>query len=65
MVTKKKEVKELNEGITLTNYGIKNNIPFMILVGFGAYLETGLTDLHDETELNKSYKTYLATPGFI
>ena len=65
MVAKKKEVEDVKERITLTNYAVKNNISFMVLVGFRAYLETGLEDLHDETELDKSYKKYLATPGFI
>jgi len=64
-MTKKKEDKPVKEQISLQNYAIKNNVTDMILAGFKTHLKSRLEDLHDENELDKSYKKYLETPGFI
>jgi len=64
-MTKKKEDKPVKEQISLQNYAIKNNINDITLAGFKTHLESRLEDLHIENELDKSYKKYLETPGFI
>ena len=64
MVTKNLK-EDVKIKISLQDYAIINNIPFMILEGFKTHLNCKLTDLQDEKELDKSYKKYLETPGFI
>ena len=64
MVTKKVK-EEVKVELTLQDYAINENIDPITLAGFKAYLECELLDPQDEKKLDKAYKEYLETPGFI
>ena len=61
----KEERKEVKEIFTLQEFEIKNNIDIITLAGFEAYLNIEGLNLTSEKEFDKTYKKYLASPGFI